>query len=312
MVTEPEVLTFTVTDEDVGQRLDRILVRHLPDFSRSTLQQWIDAERVQLDGQPATSKSKARSGQRVDVRPLPPPPSEAVPQDIPLNVLHEDEDLLVIDKPAGLVVHPAAGHADGTLVNAVLFHTKVEDEESARPGIVHRLDKDTSGVMVIAKSTRAREGLIAQFKTHDIERAYVAIAVGAPPNNFTLDTLHGRHPVHRKKFSTRVPRGKQAITHVRVLERLHGAALVECRLDTGRTHQIRVHLAEAGYPLLGDPLYGSTPKDDPLRAAAKALGRQALHAGVLGFVHPVTGENVRFTSPPPADFQTAVQSLRSV
>ncbi len=259
-----------------------------------------------------TAKTRPRAGQRIRVRPLPPPPSAAEPEDIPLTVLYEDADLVVVDKPAGLVVHPAPGHAGGTLVNALLHHFgALPGQDAARPGVVHRLDAHTSGVMVIARTAPAREALMEAFAAHRIERAYLAIATGAPPSSITYETLHGRHPRDRKRFSTRVTRGKRAVTHVELLERLHGAALVRCTLETGRTHQIRVHLADHGYALLGDPVYGKTPKDPRVRAAAQALGRQALHAAVLGFTHPTTGAPLRFETPPPADFQRALSALRT-
>jgi 23S rRNA pseudouridine1911/1915/1917 synthase len=287
------------------------LAARAPERSRSTIQRWIREGRVEVDGVVATASTRARAGQRVVVRPAPPPPSEAEPEDIPLAILYEDAELVVLDKPPGLVVHPAPGHAGGTLVNALLHHFgALPGDDAARPGIVHRLDSKTSGVMVVARTPRAREGLMKLFATHDIERAYVAIATGDPPARITYETLHGRHPTDRKRFSSRVTRGKRAVTHVERLERLHGAALVRCRLETGRTHQIRVHLAEHGHPLLGDPMYGRPSKDARVRAAAEALGRQALHAAVLGFVHPVTGEALRFETPPPADFQQALGSLR--
>jgi 23S rRNA pseudouridine1911/1915/1917 synthase len=237
-----------------------------------------------------------------------------VPEDLPLTVLHEDSELIVLVKAAGMVVHPAPGHTTGTLVNALRFRQSVrelEDDETERPGIVHRLDKDTSGVMVIAKTAAAREGLIAQFKAHSLERAYRAIALGQPRDEFTLDTLHGRDPRDRKRFSSKVREGKRAVTHVRVLERLEGACLVECRLETGRTHQIRMHLSEAGHALLADPVYGKTPRDPLLRAAAEAIGRQALHAHVLGFVHPRSGARMHFEAEPPDDFQSALSLLRA-
>jgi 23S rRNA pseudouridine1911/1915/1917 synthase len=221
--------------------------------------------------------------------------------------------VLVLMKAAGMVVHPAPGHASGTLVNALRFRQSVRELEAdatERPGIVHRLDKDTSGVMVVAKTVAARAGLIAQFQAHDLERAYVAIALGHPSEAFTIDTLHGRHPTDRKRFSSRVREGKRAVTHVRVLERLHASSLIECRLETGRTHQIRMHLAEAGHALLADPVYGRTSSDARLTLAAAAIGRQALHARTLGFRHPVSGEPLRFEAAPPEDFERALAELR--
>ncbi len=320
-----EPFELIVDDADSGERLDKVLAARVPSVSRATFQRWIDEGRVTVEGAAGRVSGKVRAGQRVSVAPGPPPSSDALPQDIPLVVLFEDADLLVVDKPAGLVVHPAAGHADGTLVNAVLHHTRVEDDADddadaplsgparpgpPRPGIVHRLDKDTSGVMVVAKTVRARDALMRVFAAHDLERSYLAIAVGAPPDALTLDTLHGRHPTDRKRFSTKVLRGKRAVTHLRVRERLFGAALVECTLETGRTHQIRVHLADAGYPLLGDPVYGKPPKDARLRAAATTLARQALHARLLAFAHPVSGAPLRFETAPPADFAAALEALR--
>ncbi len=308
-MTEEE--RYEVTAEEAGERLDRFLVRRTG-RSRSVLQRWLSEGRVALDGAVQTSaKAKVRAGVLVTLRPAPPPVSAAVPQPIPIEVLYEDEHLVVVAKAPGMVVHPAPGHPDGTLVNALLHRTTFSDGgDPMRPGIVHRLDKDTSGLLVVARTAAARGGLVSLFKNHDIERRYEAIVIGHPPPDVTYDTLHGRHPVDRKRFSSRVARGKRAVTHVQTKERLHGAALVHCRLETGRTHQIRVHLSDAGTPVLGDPVYARTPKDERLRAAHTALGRQALHAAVLGFVHPVTGVSLRFEAPPPADFQAALVALR--
>ena len=300
-----------VSPEEAGERLDRILAAQHPDRSRATYQRWIAEGRVEIDGVIASASARPKAGQRVAVRPAPPPPSDAEPEAIPLTVLYEDDDLVVIDKPAGMVVHPARGHSGGTLVNALLHHFgALPGEDAARPGIVHRLDAHTSGVMVVARTAAAREALMAAFATHAIERSYLAIAVGHPPDAITYETLHGRHPRDRKRFTTKVTRGKRALTRVEVLERLHGAALVRCTLETGRTHQIRVHLAEHGAPLLGDPVYGKRSKDPRVRAAADALGRQALHAAVLGFTHPITSAPLRFETPPPDDFRRALEALR--
>lgn len=319
-----------VTARDFGERLDVIVARAVAreGISRAQVQLWIEAERVCVDGKPVTSRFKAKVGTKIAVAPAPPPPSTAVPQDIPIDILYEDAEVLVLAKAAGMVVHPAAGHADGTLVNAILHHAQIEeddaeDEMSAResegpprPGIVHRLDKDTSGVMVVAKTLRAKNALVPQFADHSIERAYYAIVVGDPPASATYSTWHGRHPVDRKRFSGRVTSGKRAVTHMKVLERFTSkkgvvvAALVECRLETGRTHQIRVHLSEAGFPLLSDPLYGKPPKNKWLAMVATAMGRQALHAWVLGFRHPQSGELVRFEQPLPNDFAEALTTLR--
>jgi 23S rRNA pseudouridine1911/1915/1917 synthase len=278
-------------------------------WSRATVQSWIAEGRVLVDGAAVRASARAKAGARVLVSPAPPPVSEAIPEDLPLSLLHVDDDIAVLMKPAGLVVHPAPGHPQGTLVNALRFHLQVRDGDPLRPGIVHRLDRDTSGVMVVARTESARERLIAQFKRHDIERAYVAIALGHPQAQ-RIETLHGRHPHDRKRFSGRVSEGKRAVTMIEPLERLHGASLLRCTLETGRTHQIRMHLAELGHAVLADALYGKPSRDPKLRAAEQAIGRQALHAQVLGFVHPASGERVRFEVEPPADFARALSELR--
>jgi 23S rRNA pseudouridine1911/1915/1917 synthase len=305
-------ITLTLDPSEAGERLDKVLALRELGQSRATLQRWIDEGRVQVDGRVAVAKSKAKAGQVVVIVPAPPPVSDALPEAIPLDILFEDDHLIVLHKPAGLVVHPAPGHAGGTLVNAILHHTEIElGADPRRPGVVHRLDKDTSGVMVVARTDVAREGLSALFARHDLEREYEAIALGTTPPAVTYDTLYGRHPVERKRFSSKVRGDKRAVTHVRTVRALHGASLVRCRLETGRTHQIRVHMADHGHPLLGDPVYGRTPKDATLRDAAEALGRQALHARVLGFVHPVTAKAMRFEVEPPADFRAALEKLEA-
>ncbi len=260
------------------------------------------------------------AGAEVTVRPEPPEPTSAEPDaSIAITVVYEDAHLLVVDKPAGLVVHPARGHASGTLVNALLGRGGFEragadprdPEGHVRPGIVHRLDKGTSGLLVVAKDDPTREALKALFARHAIDREYLAIVVGEA-KDATIEALHARDPRDRLRFTSRTDAGKRAVTHVRVLERFAGAALVACRLDTGRTHQIRVHLSErAGTPILGDPLYGRPPANPALRALAEALGRQALHARVLGFVHPATGEAMRWESPLPEDMDRCLTALRA-
>ena len=297
--------------------------------SRAEVQRWIEAQQVTCDGIPVRVSQKLKAGSQLSVTPLPPPPSSALPEPMELVVLFEDDEVLVLDKPAGLVVHPAAGHPTGTLVNGLLHRFGAafaslsapqggEDEEPAeevpdyallRPGIVHRLDRGTSGVMVVAKTVRARDHLTKLFAAHTLERSYLAIVQGVLEGPHTYDTLHGRHPTDRKRFTTRVRSGKHAVTHVVPLEALKGATLVRCTLSTGRTHQIRVHLTEGGHPLLGDPVYGSAPKTEPLRTIAAELGRPALHAAVLGFTHP-DGRALRFEVPPPEDFLRALRSLR--
>jgi 23S rRNA pseudouridine1911/1915/1917 synthase len=249
---------------------------------------------------------------------IPPPDDpQAHPQDIPIVVVFEDAHLIVVDKAAGMVVHPAAGNADGTLVNALLHHCAVNGGGQlagiggvARPGIVHRIDKDTSGLLVVAKSDKAHEGLARQFADHSLERAYLAVCIGHPqPPSGTIAKRLGRSDADRKKMAV-LPddavRGKHAVTHFRTLKALDGCTLIECRLETGRTHQVRVHLASIGHSLVGDPVYGRSTAQ--IRAVLKELAfeRQALHAAVLGFVHPVTGEAVRFESALPADMRELI------
>ncbi len=297
-----------------GQRLDRALATLWGGgLSRAEAQRWIDAGAVTVDGGRAEGAKKLRGGEALVVTPPPPPVTEASPDpSVRFDTLFEDAHLLVLDKPPHLVVHPAAGHADGTLVNGLLARGgfELDGDDHTRPGIVHRLDKGTSGVMVVAKTAAAREGLTALFAAHDIDRAYLAICVGVPRDG-TITTTHGRHPTDRLRFTSRLASGKRAVTHVRVVRPLaRGAALVECTLETGRTHQIRLHLAEvAQAPVLGDPVYGARPRDAALRALGQALGRQALHAARLGFVHPITGASLAFTTPPPSDMQRALDEL---
>ncbi len=308
----PAPTVITIGDDDAGDRIDRVLARRCPEFSRSALQRWIEQGRIEQAGEVVSRKTKAEAGAEVSILPAPPEPMSARPQAIPLHVLFEDEHLILLDKPAGLVVHPGPGHPDGTLVNALLHHAEVHGgADPLRPGIVHRLDKDTSGVMVVAKSAQAHERLVEMFQQHALERAYLAIAVGRPPESVTYDTTHGRHPVHRKRFTSRGDRGRRAVTHVETVEHLHGSTLIRCRLETGRTHQIRVHLAEHGHPVLGDPMYGKSIADPVLRRVSTELGRQALHAALLAFTHPITGVPLRAETAPPTDFEDALRSLRA-
>lgn len=347
-------IVLVVPREAAGARLDRFLASTLSAMesgpSRSELQRWIEHGGVTVDGVVKKAGDKLREGAKITVEPEPPAPTDAIAQDgIEFEIVYMDDAVLVIDKPAGLVVHPARGHASGTLVNGLLARgvfdppdgeeeieerpsvtTKASrasapdyvppsgppDLDRSRPGIVHRLDKGTSGLMVVARHPRAREHLKAQFQVHSIEREYVAIVAADFRSATTYATLHGRHPKDRLKFSSKVKTGKRAVTHVRPLEHFGTgglATLVACRLETGRTHQIRVHLADARAPILGDALYGKPSKHPILREAADALrGHPALHARVLGFVHPMTGKPVRFESEPPSDFQLALTTLRAI
>lgn len=318
-----EALTAELPDSLAGQRLDKVLAPLFPDLSRARLQALIGEGRLSLDGQPITDASrKARAGTYVLSVP-PPVPADPEPEAIPLSILYEDEHLIVVDKAAGMAVHPAPGTPNGTLVNALLHHCGASLSGIggvARPGIVHRLDKDTSGVMVAAKSDVAHQGLSKLFATHDIDRLYVALTRGAPsPASGTIDTQLGRSPSDRKKMAVLKSGGRRAITHYRV-EAAFGpqdkplAARVACRLETGRTHQIRVHMASKGSPCLGDPVYGASQAAGPVReqVAAAGLKRQALHAALLGFVHPVTGQALRFETPLPPDMAALEAGLETL
>jgi 23S rRNA pseudouridine1911/1915/1917 synthase len=306
---------LTLTPPDAGARIDKTLADLLPEMSRARVQALIAQGRVSRDGVPVTDASgKALVG---DYRLEIPPPEAAEPaaEAIPLTVLFEDTHLIVVDKPAGMAVHPAPGSVSGTLVNALLHHAG--DSLSgiggvARPGIVHRIDKDTSGIVVVAKTDAAHQGLSALFAAHDIDRVYIALTRGAPRTpRGSIDGAIARSSADRKKMALVKSGGRHAITHY-VTERVFGraekplAARVACTLETGRTHQIRVHLASIGAPCLGDPAYGSGPPAEKVRAAMAEAGlkRQALHAAVLGFRHPVTGETLRFESPLPPDMAT--------
>jgi 23S rRNA pseudouridine1911/1915/1917 synthase len=297
-----------------GQRLDKALAE-ASGLSRERVKALLGEGRITLDGKPASQPSlKPAAGTAFAIAVPAAIPAEAAPQDIPLVITYEDEHLIVVDKPAGFVVHPAAGNLDGTLVNALLHHCAGQLSGIggvARPGIVHRIDKDTSGLLVVAKTDAAHEGLAKQFADHSIERAYLAIAAGLPtPLAGTVRGAIARSSTNRKKMAlVEDGRGKHAVTHYKVLERLDSASLVECRLETGRTHQVRVHLASIGHPLLGDPVYGrSPPRLKPLLTRL-SFHRQALHAAVLGFVHPITGDSLRFNSDLPSDMRELLTEL---
>ena len=291
-----------------GGRLDKALAE-ATDLSRARIQALIAQGSVTVGGAVATQPSaKVEVGAEFVVALPPTAEPNAQPQDIPLTVVFEDEHLIVVDKPAGLVVHPAAGNPDGTLVNALLHHCAGQLSGIggvARPGIVHRIDKDTSGLLVVAKSDAAHEGLARQFADHAIERAYLAVCNGYPtPSEGTISARIGRSDANRKKMAVlpkESSRGKHAVTRYKTLRKMNGCSLVECRLETGRTHQVRVHLASISHPLVGDPVYGRA--SSALRPVLQKLGfrRQALHAAVLGFIHPVTGHRLSFSSDLPPD-----------
>ncbi|KUO56984.1 MAG: pseudouridine synthase [Sphingomonadales bacterium BRH_c42] len=294
-------------------RLDKALAE-ASGLSRERVKALIAQGRVMVDDAQASSPSdKVAAGVQFSIEVPPADEPEAQPQEIALDVVYEDEHLIVINKPAGMVVHPAAGNRDGTLVNALLHHCRGQLSGIggvARPGIVHRIDKDTSGLLVVAKSDVAHEGLARQFADHSIERRYLAVCAGHPsPPQGTISGRIGRSDANRKKMALldkNSSRGKHAVTHYKVLKRLDSCALIECRLETGRTHQVRVHCASIGHPLIGDPLYGRTPAK--LRPVLKDLGfaRQALHAASLGFIHPANGEKLAFECELPADMRALI------
>jgi 23S rRNA pseudouridine1911/1915/1917 synthase len=299
-----------------GWRLDRALAAAVPILSRERLKALIRSGAVEAKGFPVRDPSaKVRGDEQLRVAVPEPKPAHNEPQDIPLNIVFEDEHLLVVDKPAGLVVHPAAGNFDGTLVNALLHHCSGKLSGIggvARPGIVHRIDKDTSGLLVVAKSDVAHEGLAKQFAAHSIDRRYLAIASGIPKaKEGVIDAAVARSTANRKKIAiVEGGRGKRAVTHWRRLEVLKDdAALVECRLETGRTHQVRVHMASIGHPLIGDPVYGRSERTHGKLLKELGFHRQALHAAELGFTHPVTKHRLSFSSPMPTDMQELMAGL---
>ena len=309
---------FEIDPEAAGERLDSWLAAQLEGVSRARIGRAIEEGLVTVDGAvPKKGGVKLRTGNQIAVTLAPPKPLEAVPQDLPITIVHLDDDLVVVNKPWGMVVHPSAGHPDGTLVNALLHHVPNLSPGSAaeRPGIVHRLDRDTTGLLVVARTPEAHTHLAAQFAAHTVTRQYVAVVHGSRIEDAgTIETLYDRHPRHRMKMSGQVEHGKRACTHWSTLARSRGFALVECRLETGRTHQIRVHLSEAGHPVVSDITYGTNPSRDagPLSAemgAARRMPRQALHARTLAFDHPSTGERPSFQSDPPDDLRALVVDL---
>ncbi|MEL7218362.1 MAG: RluA family pseudouridine synthase [Pseudomonadota bacterium] len=312
-MSEPQIITGTVAN---AGRLDKVLA-DATELSRARVQSLIADGLVEIDGKPALSGSaKVKPDASFSITVPAAIEAEARAQDIPLEIAFEDEHLVVVNKPAGMVVHPAAGNPDGTLVNALLHHCKGQLSGIggvARPGIVHRIDKDTSGLLVVAKSDAAHEGLAAQFAEHSVHRRYLAVCGGHPaPESGTITTRIGRSDANRKKMAVlekNSSRGKHASTHYKVINRFESSALIECRLETGRTHQVRVHCASIGHALLGDPLYGNPPK--PLRSLLKTLGfsRQALHAAELGFQHPLTQKTVKLKADLPTDMRELIDEL---
>lgn len=294
-----------IGDEQEEKRLDVYLAETLPEVSRSFVRKLIDENRVLVNGKIAKAKLKTSSGMVITVDIPEPEPLGVQPEDLPLDIVYEDADILIINKPKDMVVHPAPGNRSNTLVNALLFHcTDLSDINGViRPGIVHRIDKDTTGLLAVAKNNRAHQALAAQLKDHSMERIYEAIVEGViGEDRGTIDAPIGRHSVDRKKMAVTPGKGREAVTHFEVLSRSRKATYIRCRLETGRTHQIRVHMAYIGHPVYGDPLYGgSSRKAD--------TGGQMLHAGQLLLTHPSTGEKMRFEAPLPEDFVHLLRKL---
>ena len=300
---------FTVEAQDAGLRLDKLLAELIPELSRSAITKLIEDGRVTVGDRTVTKSAKASPGDVICVTPDEPQPVDIVPEAIPLDVVYEDADLLVVNKPKGMVVHPAPGNYTGTLVNALMAHcgsnlSGINGE--LRPGIVHRIDKDTSGLLVVAKSDAAHRGLSEQIRDHSFTREYLAVCYGnLKEDERTVDAPIGRHKIDRKRMCVTQLNSKPAVTHITVLERFSGFTYIRCRLETGRTHQIRVHMSYIGHPLAGDPVYG------PAKVIT-ALHGQCLHACRLGFIHPVSGDYLEFTAEPPAEFADFLARCRGV
>ncbi|WP_082672646.1 23S rRNA pseudouridine(1911/1915/1917) synthase RluD [Luteimonas abyssi] len=310
---EFEPRSVEVPDALAGRRFDQVLAEVFPEFSRSRLAEWIKSGDALLDGRHVRPRDPVVGGETVTLDVVLDEQTHDAPEDIPLDVLYEDADVLVLDKPAGMVVHPGAGNRTGTLVNGLLFR----DPALAllpRAGIVHRLDKDTSGVMVVARTVQAHAALVEQLSAREVHRQYLAIVLGPLVSGGTVDAAIDRHPRDRLRMAVRED-GREAVTHYRLRERFRAHTALECRLETGRTHQIRVHMQHLRHPIIGDPLYGGSLKlpkaaSEALVAALRAFRRQALHAETLEFVHPRTGEPVRTSAPVPADMQSLMRLLR--
>lgn len=314
---DPINLTYVPLEAGDAERLDHFIARSVEQLTRSAATRLIETGMVTVDGTAQKPSLKLKGGEEISVTIPPPVPTEAEAEHIPLDILHEDGDVIVINKAAGMTVHPGAGQWNGTLVNALLGHcgdlSGIGGE--LRPGIVHRIDKDTSGTLVVAKNDRAHQSLANQFKEHTVKRLYVALIFGSPRQDTgRIEEAIGRHPVDRKKMSGKARHGKRAVTHWKVLARYGSITMVRLRLETGRTHQIRVHLSEAGFPLVGDEVYGGGSRlanipDTALRKLVRDLDRQALHAMTLGFIHPTGGDYREFTVDIPEDMARIIRYL---
>ncbi len=300
-------LVFSASTEDSGIRVDRFLQARLPDHSRSAIQKWMEDGCVLVNGKSVAKNYKLSGVCEVLVRIPEPQELQVRAENIPLDIVYEDDDLLVVNKPKGMVVHPAPGNSDGTLVNALLYHCKGSlsgINGVIRPGIVHRIDKDTSGLLMVAKNDRAHLGLAEQIKEHSFDRVYETVVYGQfKEDSGTVNAPIGRHPVDRKRMAVIASHSREAITHFQVLERLNGFTHLRVQLETGRTHQIRVHMAYIGHPVAGDPVYGP-------RKVISELHGQCLHAREIGFTHPVTGERMHFSSPLPDYFVRFLDQVR--
>ena len=314
-MTDRVELQASVPPEMQGQRLDQVAARLFPEYSRSRLQAWIKKGELCVDGKPSRPREKISEGALIEVKAqLEQEVAWQADEDIDLDVVHEDASILVLNKPAGLVVHPAAGHADGTLVNALLAHAP-ELAQLPRAGIVHRLDMDTSGIMVVAKTLAAHHHLVDQLQQRTVKREYCALCIGAMTGGGTVDAPMGRHPKQRKKMAVLAAGGKPAVTHYRIAQRFGHHTRLAVTLETGRTHQIRVHMAHRHNPLIGDAVYGGRPRipkgaSDVLIEALRGFPRQALHARVLGLLHPETSEPVQFECPLPEDMRQLIVVLQ--
>jgi len=318
MPISAEAFTLTVEKADRGKRVDLFLAEQLPEQSRSQIQRYIGEGYILLNAAPAKAGARVKEGDRIQGRIPAPRPSAVLPEELPIRSIYEDADIVVVDKPAGMAVHPAGRMQSGTLVNALLFRLKDLQGVGGvlRPGIVHRLDKGTSGVMVVAKNDLAHEALVRQFKGREVKKLYLALVygrMGAEEGAITAPL--GRHPIDRKRFSLRTRQPKEALTEWLVKERFEGITFVQVAPRTGRTHQIRVHMASINHPLVGDPLYTKKRRlaqieDSYLKERIEALGRQALHAVLISFRHPATGKTMEFTAPLPADIENILEVLR--
>lgn len=300
---------FTVAPEQAGERVDKLLAELLEDFTRSRIQKIAESGQLLINGSPVKVNYKLKAGDEIVLHVEPPQEVDIVAEDIPLDIVYEDEEMLVVNKPQGMVVHPAAGNYSGTLVNALMAYcgdslSGINGEK--RPGILHRIDKDTSGLLLVAKTDRAHRSLAEQIKAHSLTRAYRALVHGNfKEDGGTIDAPIGRHPIDRKKMTITTIHAREAVTHFRVLERFGRFTYIECRLETGRTHQIRVHMSQNGHPIVGDKTYGVKKEDF-------RLDGQLLHAYKVGFIHPVTEEYMEFTSELPQYFEKVLKNLRNL